>query len=41
MQKDLNERLMTTAAEIRQSLMVWKFTVVRCGERIHARCMQA
>lgn len=41
MQKDLSEKLMTTATEIRQSLMVWKVTAVQCGgERSHARCMQ-
>lgn len=41
MQEDLNEKLMTTAAEVRQSLMIWKLMVVSCGgERIHARCMQ-
>lgn len=42
MQKDLSEKLMTTATEIRQSLMVWKLTFVHYGgEEIHARCIQA
>lgn len=40
-QKDFSEKLMTTATEIRQSLMVWKLMAMQCGgERSHARCVQ-